>query len=268
MPICQIVCNGIRLHRVERDIAIDNYLFCVAIGVQHNLVVFFAGEPGVGHNDASLRAKYSKRVVDADFATGRESRDATVWEFEARNSPLIDSADRPDMRYSGDSDRFCPCDKSRHRSGVATYIHDSAARRRVGEPNIGELRTEIVAEIRLYQANVPNRLLLNELLKFRCLRVTPIHKRLHQEDIVVLDSLENCVGFAIIDGERLLAQNVFLTDGAFDRPLCVQVIWQGDVDRIDFRVVHQSLIICVVSSHLIGGSKLVRSLLRPTPDRD
>jgi hypothetical protein len=77
-----------------------------------------------------------------------------------------------------------------------------------------------------------------------------IHERFHQEDVVFARRLDHHLGLRIVQGQWLLAQDVFAGFGCFDRPFRVHRVRQGDIHHIHFRISEQVFVGGVAFGHV------------------
>lgn len=75
-----------------------------------------------------------------------------------------------------------------------------------------------------------------------------VHERFHEENVVLACGLDDGHGPGEIEGQRLLAEDVFPGLGGLDGPLGVQGVGGGDIDRLDVGV-GQEVLVGAVGPH-------------------
>ena len=69
-----------------------------------------------------------------------------------------------------------------------------------------------------------------------------VHERLHEQDAGVAGRRDHPLGIGRGQGQWLLAQDVLARLDRGERPLQVEVVREGDVDRVDVRVGEEALV--------------------------
>ena len=153
-----------------------------------------------------------------------------------------------------------------HRHRVAAQVHDAAATEGVGEVPLPQVVSAPEAERRPNQLHVADDAASEQLHQPLRLRVAPVHERLHQEDVVAPRRLHDGHSVRLVQGHRLLAEDVLASLGAPDRPLGVHRMGRRDVDGVHARIVHQGLVGCMPSLDPVSLAEALGVLLSPAGD--
>ena len=254
--------HRVRFDAVEPLVGLDDdLLLLLALALQQDgAYAALAGRyPGPRQDDAALQAVDAGRVVLADTHAGGHLRDDAARELQHGRRPLV-HVRLPDLAAALHFDGVQEVlpgrgarDQARERDGIAAHVQNATAAERVVHQAALGVRAGLEAEGRLDGADAPDRPLAHQLRHPPRGRMAAVHERLHQEHVVLARRVHDGHRLGVVDGQRLLAQDVLAGLGRLDGPLGVHRVGGGDVDGLHLRVRQQGL----VSGVAAGDGELV-----------
>src|SRR5439155_3338509 len=150
---------------------------------------------------------------------------------------------------------------------VAADVHQAAALDVGAKPDVLGVEDR-EAEAGAYDAELPDRTLVEELPHALGLRAVPVHERLREDPLCALGGVERLLDLGCALPHRLLAEHVLAgLDGA-DRPFTMEVVRQRDVDGLDLVVREQRLVRAVGARDLPFARVLLGARLVAAGDAD
>ena len=188
--------------------------------------------PGVVEEDRAFRADRLQLVTKGELQTAVELGDHVSRERHRPGEGDVDPG--LSRRHAEDALRLTGQEPGAA-DAVATNVHQSAAVQIGREPDIGWIR-QGEAEGGADGTELPDRPAGDELLEPRSLGVVPVHERLRQQEPGSVGRVEHLLDVVGLPAQRLLAEDVLPGLERLDRPLDVERVGQGDVDRVELGV--------------------------------
>ena len=129
-----------------------------------------------------------------------------------------------------------------HRHGITADVEDAATAEFGVEQARSGVGTGAKTEGCLDHPQFPDSPFADQFHQLLRLRMAAVHERLHQKHVVPPRRLDDGHRFAVVDGDRFLAEDVLARLRATDRPLGVSWVRVGNINGLDRRISQQRLV--------------------------
>ena len=207
--------------------------------------------PGILHDDLPRAAVEANGVVQSQGNGRGNLGGEPVGELQQGGRPLVDAAGTH-LPVAADLVGLGTRDQPRHGDRIAADVHDAAAAEGVAEEAARRVEVGVKAEAGLDVANLADGPFPHQLHKAKRLRMASVHERFHEECLALLGLIDDGHHLGVVEPCRLLAEHGLARAKRAYRPLGVVGVRGGDVDGVDFGVVHQLGVGPVGARHVEG----------------